>query len=75
MEMSEHFDKITFHYVPRDENQMVDALTTLSSMLQVNKVQEMTIHVQHQLDRDEPEVDDNPWYHDIKKYLEEGAYP
>ncbi|RDX64755.1 hypothetical protein CR513_56650, partial [Mucuna pruriens] len=83
MEMSEHFDKITFHYVPRDKNQMVDALGTLSSMLQVNKGQEMTIHVQHQskiayyqwLDRDEVEANDKPWYHDIKNYLEKGVYP
>ncbi|RDY02544.1 hypothetical protein CR513_13973, partial [Mucuna pruriens] len=61
---------------------MVDALATLSSMLQVNKGQEMIIHVRHQskiahyqqLDREEPKADDKPWYHDIKKYLEKGAY-
>ncbi|RDX67936.1 hypothetical protein CR513_53126, partial [Mucuna pruriens] len=42
----------------------------------------MTIHVRHQakmvhcqqLDQDKAEVDDKPWYHDIKKYLEEGVY-
>ncbi|RDX90441.1 rnhA, partial [Mucuna pruriens] len=33
MEMSEQFDKITFYYVPRDENQMADAVATLSTML------------------------------------------
>ncbi|RDX85170.1 hypothetical protein CR513_33665, partial [Mucuna pruriens] len=32
--MSEHFNKITFHYVPRDDNQMVDTLATLLSILQ-----------------------------------------
>ncbi|RDX82945.1 hypothetical protein CR513_36189, partial [Mucuna pruriens] len=48
MEMSEQFDKITFHYVSRDKNQMADALATLSSMLLVNKEQEMTIQVRHQ---------------------------
>ncbi|RDY07549.1 hypothetical protein CR513_08325, partial [Mucuna pruriens] len=31
--MGEQFDEISFHYVPRDKNQMVDALATLSSML------------------------------------------
>ncbi|RDX84788.1 hypothetical protein CR513_34095, partial [Mucuna pruriens] len=31
--MGEQFDEISFHYVPRDENQMADALATLSSML------------------------------------------
>ncbi|RDY01468.1 hypothetical protein CR513_15197, partial [Mucuna pruriens] len=62
--MSEHFDKITFHYVLRDENQMVDALDTLSSMLLVNKEQEITIQVWYQakmahcqqLDRDDIEM-------------------
>ncbi|RDX67119.1 hypothetical protein CR513_54050, partial [Mucuna pruriens] len=43
IEMSEHFNKITFHYVSQDKNQMADALATLSSVLQVNKGQEMTI--------------------------------
>ncbi|RDX63373.1 hypothetical protein CR513_58202, partial [Mucuna pruriens] len=69
MEMSEHFDNITFHYIPRDKNQMVDALKTLSSMLQQAKL----AHYQ-QLDRDKAKVDDKPWYHDIKEYLENGAY-
>ncbi|RDY02540.1 hypothetical protein CR513_14012, partial [Mucuna pruriens] len=32
----EKFEEISFHYVLRDENQMVDALTTLSAMLQAN---------------------------------------
>ncbi|RDX73679.1 Gypsy retrotransposon integrase-like protein 1, partial [Mucuna pruriens] len=78
MEMSEHFDKITFHYVPRDENQFADTLAILSSMLL-----EMTIQVRQQakmvhcqqLDRDDAEADGKPWYHDIKGYLEKGAYP
>ncbi|RDY01054.1 hypothetical protein CR513_15660, partial [Mucuna pruriens] len=81
--MSENFDKITFHYIPRDENQMVDALKNLSSMLLVNKEQEMTIQVRHQakmahcqqLDQDDVEADGKPWYHDIKGYLEKGVYP
>ncbi|RDY01800.1 rnhA, partial [Mucuna pruriens] len=45
MTLSEHFDEISFHYVPWDENQMVDALATLSSMLQANQNKEMTIHM------------------------------
>ncbi|RDY05751.1 hypothetical protein CR513_10391, partial [Mucuna pruriens] len=58
MALKEHFDEISFHYVPRDENQIVDALATLSAMLQMNQNKEMTIH-----------------YHDIREYLEKGAYP
>ncbi|RDY02310.1 hypothetical protein CR513_14250, partial [Mucuna pruriens] len=34
--MAEQFDEISFHYVPRDENQMANAIATLSSMLQAN---------------------------------------
>lgn len=30
------FDKVNNHHIPREENQMVDALATLSSMYQVN---------------------------------------
>ncbi|RDX74646.1 Pol polyprotein, partial [Mucuna pruriens] len=72
--MSECFYRITFHYVPRDDNQMEDALATLSSMLRVNQCQEITIHVRYQhLNRDK--VDDKPWYHDIKEYLQKGTYP
>ncbi|RDX83402.1 hypothetical protein CR513_35673, partial [Mucuna pruriens] len=37
MALREHFEEISFHYVPRDKNQMVDALTTLSAMLQANR--------------------------------------
>ncbi|RDX93117.1 hypothetical protein CR513_24656, partial [Mucuna pruriens] len=29
MALKEHFDEISFHYVPQDENQMADALATL----------------------------------------------
>ncbi|KAG8471694.1 hypothetical protein CXB51_036535 [Gossypium anomalum] len=31
------FDDITFNYLPRDENQMADALATLASMIKANK--------------------------------------
>ncbi|RDX85018.1 hypothetical protein CR513_33851, partial [Mucuna pruriens] len=61
---------------------MADALATLSSMLLVNKKQEMTIQVRHQakmahcqqLDLDDAKTNGKPWYHDIKGYLEKGAY-
>ncbi|RDX76294.1 rnhA, partial [Mucuna pruriens] len=36
MALREHFDETSFLYVPRDENQMADALATLSAMLQAN---------------------------------------
>ncbi|XP_012435102.1 uncharacterized protein LOC105761746 [Gossypium raimondii] len=37
LELIEEFDDITFCYLPRDKNQMADALATLASMVKVNK--------------------------------------
>ncbi|KAG8482687.1 hypothetical protein CXB51_024229 [Gossypium anomalum] len=34
----EEFDDITFNYIPRDKNQMADALATLASMIKANNV-------------------------------------
>ena len=34
-EMANSFDEISFHHVPREENQMADALATLASMFQL----------------------------------------
>ncbi|RDY09905.1 hypothetical protein CR513_05654, partial [Mucuna pruriens] len=81
MTLIEHFDEISFHYVPWDENQMVDALATLSAMLQANQNKEMTIHVRQQTwmahceQSEEAKIDGKPWYHDIREYLKNGAYP
>ena len=36
MMISNFFTKVDFHHIPRDENQMVDALATLASMIAVN---------------------------------------
>ncbi|RDX89090.1 putative mitochondrial protein, partial [Mucuna pruriens] len=41
-EMIESFDVVTFHHVHCEENQMVDALATLSAMVQMNEGKEMT---------------------------------
>ncbi|RDX82521.1 Retrovirus-related Pol polyprotein, partial [Mucuna pruriens] len=82
-EMIEAFDVITFHHVTHDENQMADALETLSAMVWVNEGQEMTIHVWQQprmaycqqLSLEVERADQDPWYLDIKRYLEKGEYP
>ncbi|RDY13374.1 Gypsy retrotransposon integrase-like protein 1, partial [Mucuna pruriens] len=47
------FDAVTFRHVPRKENQMIDALTTLSTMVQINEGQEMTIHIKRYLEKGE----------------------
>jgi len=35
MKLTEVFDDISFHHIPREENQMADALATLASMFQL----------------------------------------
>ncbi|RDY13551.1 Gypsy retrotransposon integrase-like protein 1, partial [Mucuna pruriens] len=69
MALAKQFEEISFHYVPRDKNQMADALATLSAMLHSNQDKEMAIHIK------EDETDGKPWYHDIKECLKKGAYP
>ncbi|GAU37187.1 hypothetical protein TSUD_30520 [Trifolium subterraneum] len=75
------FNKVELHHIPRDENQMADALATLSSMYQVNRRNEVpTISIQC-LERPayvfaaEEVVDDKPWFHDIKMFLQKQEYP
>ena len=76
MKLIPYFDEITFHHIPREENQLVDALATLASIFKVKwKNEASSIHIEH---LDEPaycleieeESDGKPWYHDIKTYLE-----
>ncbi|XP_017647617.1 uncharacterized protein LOC108487767 [Gossypium arboreum] len=79
----EAFDDISFHYLPRDENQMADALAMLASMIKANKQEDMkpiqisicdapahccNINV-------EKERDDHPWYQDILRYVKNNVYP
>ncbi|KAG8480862.1 hypothetical protein CXB51_025482 [Gossypium anomalum] len=76
------FDDITFNYIPRDENQMVDALATLASLIRVNKEEEMR-PIQMSIfeasasccNIKEEEKDDNPWYQDILQYVRDRKYP
>ena len=78
----EEFDDITFNYIPRDENQMADALATLASMFKVNKLEDMKpIQISiyevpaHCCNIDNEEgKDDHPWYHDILRYVKNREY-
>ncbi|KAG8485644.1 hypothetical protein CXB51_018864 [Gossypium anomalum] len=78
----EEFDDITFNYIPRDENQMADALATLASMIKANKEEEMR-PIQMSIfeapacccNIEEEERDDNPWYQDILRYVRDRKYP
>ncbi|XP_052478438.1 uncharacterized protein LOC128033978 [Gossypium raimondii] len=66
------FDDISFCYLPRDEKQMADALVTLASMIQVNRLEvmkpiQMSIYETpaHCYSIEEEGKDDHPWYQSI----------
>ncbi|KAA3456047.1 RNA-directed DNA polymerase (Reverse transcriptase), Ribonuclease H [Gossypium australe] len=78
----EEFDDITFNYLPRDENQMVDALATLASMIKVNRPEDMRpIRISifevptHCYNVEEEEKDEHPWYQDVLRYVKNLEYP
>jgi len=79
--LMEYFDAIVFHHIPREENQLVDALTTLSSMFELN--QEGELQAIKMKSHEHPfychfiteELDSKPWYFDIKQYIKDHEYP
>ncbi|KAG8504210.1 hypothetical protein CXB51_002512 [Gossypium anomalum] len=83
LELAKEFDGFNFCYLPRDENQMADALATLASMIKVNKqedvkpirmsIYEIPAHC-YDIEEDE-EKEDHPWYHDILQYVKNREYP
>ncbi|XP_016679190.1 uncharacterized protein [Gossypium hirsutum] len=83
MELIKEFDDITFCYLPREENQVADALATLAAMIKVNKQEDMkpirmSIYEApaHCCNIDvEEEKDDHPWYQDMLRYVKNREYP
>ncbi|XP_028230777.1 uncharacterized protein LOC114411231 [Glycine soja] len=79
--LMEFLDDISFHHIPREENQMVDALTTLASMFKVSLHEDLP-YIEFKC-RSEPahcclieeEEDGKPWYFNIKRYIEDKEYP
>ncbi|XP_058763854.1 uncharacterized protein LOC131637289 [Vicia villosa] len=81
LELAMQFTSITFFHIPREENQMADALATLSSMFKTawpNHEPHITIrHFEepaHCLAIEEG-PDNKPWFYDIRRYLEKQEYP
>ncbi|EOY10242.1 Uncharacterized protein TCM_025612 [Theobroma cacao] len=76
----ENFDKICFTHLPREENQMADALAMLAVMFKVGtdvKIQPIMINLREcptHCSSVEEEVDGKPWYHDIVHYLKFQQY-
>nr|XP_019070702.1 uncharacterized protein LOC109120902 [Solanum lycopersicum] len=75
------FRKIEFRHTPKIQNELVDALDTIASMIKHPdtdyidpldiELKEHPVHCSHV----ESEPDGLPWYFDIKRYLESGTYP
>ena len=72
-----YFEEITSEHIPREENQLEDALATMSSMFKVrwdNEAPKITIERLHErvycYEVDTDEVEEKPWFHEVKRYLE-----
>ncbi|XP_016740206.1 uncharacterized protein [Gossypium hirsutum] len=81
LELIKEFEDITFCYLPRDENQMADTLATLATMIKVNRQEDMkpiqmSIYEDpaHFYNIEEGEINDNPWYQDILRYVKNREY-
>ncbi|XP_070008307.1 uncharacterized protein [Nicotiana sylvestris] len=79
-EFRKRFTKTEFQHVPRVQNDFVDALATLSSMIQhpdKNFIDLIPVKIYDQptyCAHVEEEADRKPWFHDIKEYLAKGKY-
>jgi len=75
------FEEIEFTHLGREGNQFADALATLASMARIDfghKVQPVHINIRNNPAHCclvEREVDGNPWYYDIKNFIQNQAYP
>ncbi|KAH1262154.1 Ribonuclease HI [Glycine max] len=81
LRLAKYFDDISFHHIPREENQMADALATLASMFQLAPHGDLPYIEFKSQGRPaycyaiEEERDWKPWYFDIKQYVENKEYP
>ncbi|XP_019416411.1 PREDICTED: uncharacterized protein LOC109327701 [Lupinus angustifolius] len=78
--LAEKFKEICFSHVTRNKNQFADALATLAVMTKL-EVHASVCPIQV-MTQDEPSYccanlqdDDEPWYHDIKRYIQHKEYP
>jgi hypothetical protein len=79
--LAKEFDKIKFTHIEREKNQFADALAILASMTKIdygNRVQPISIEVRNSPTHCcsiEGEVDGDPWYYDIKQFIQHQKYP
>ncbi|XP_060200829.1 uncharacterized protein LOC132629109 [Lycium barbarum] len=80
-DLCRRFITVKFKHIPRIHNEIADALATLSSMLQhLDKAHIDPLHIQTHnqhayCNTVEEELDGEPWFHDIKEYIESAKYP
>ena len=85
-DLTKTFDKIEYTINPRAQNQFVDALATLASMVEIPKgvwTQPLEIKQSYGMVHKEKakasvlvmEEKGIPWYYDIMKFLKLGVYP
>ncbi|XP_070029141.1 uncharacterized protein [Nicotiana sylvestris] len=79
-ELRKRFTKTEFQHVPKVQNELVDALATLLSMIHhpdKNFVDPIPVKIYDQpayCTHVEEEADGKPWFHDIKEHLAKGEY-
>jgi ribonuclease HI len=81
------FKYVTFTYTPRAHNHFADALATLASVIKLvegDDVRPLRIETRdfsaycvcvEECMNVEAEIDNKPWYHDIKRFIQDGEYP
>ena len=71
MKIIDKFKVISFEHLPREENQMADALATLAAMFRINskdEVQLIRMSIKEELthcSQIKEKIDRKPWYYDI----------
>ncbi|KAK9010715.1 hypothetical protein V6N11_043585 [Hibiscus sabdariffa] len=81
LELAKEFEEITFDYLPREHNRIAYALATLAALFEAGTRSEM-MPIQLQIFESpahcceiEEEIDGNPWYYDILRYMRSREYP
>ncbi|XP_070004384.1 uncharacterized protein [Nicotiana sylvestris] len=80
-DINKQFKSIEFSYIPRFHNELADALATLAAMLPYPgnvHIDSLEIQIRERhgyCNTVEIELDVQPWYHDIKRFLKTKEYP
>ncbi|XP_075103726.1 uncharacterized protein LOC142178295 [Nicotiana tabacum] len=80
-DLSKQFKSVELRYIPRFHNELADALATLAAMLPYPgnvHIDPLEIQIRERhgyCNMIEVEPNDQPWYHDIKRFLKNKEYP